>query len=69
MTWLSDPLWLTQAWSVLGYHTRTNDVEGWHHHINQKVKKGELSFYVLLQPLHEELKQGNIHVHLISEAS
>ena len=68
-TWLSNPFWSTRAWSTFGCHTRTNnDVEGWHYHMNLKAKKGQLSFYVQLQLLHEESQQVDLQVHLISEA-
>ena len=44
-----------------------NDVEGWHHCLNQKVKKGQLPFYLLVHLLHEETKWINIQVHLVLE--
>ena len=48
-TWLNNSLWPTTSWSVFNCITRTNnDVEGWHHGMNKKAKKGQLSFYMLL---------------------
>ena len=42
-TWLGNPLWPSLSWSVFGRVIRTNnDVEGWHRHLNQKAKKGQL---------------------------
>ena len=42
-----------------------NDVEGWYRHLNQKAKKGQLPFYLLVHLLHEETKWINIQVHLV----
>ena len=68
-TWLSNTLWPSTVWSVFGHFTRTNnDVEGWHHHLNKKAKKGQLPFYLLLCLLHDEAIQVSIQVHLISKA-
>ena len=54
-TWLQSPHWPVTSWSVFGCYTRTNNnVEDWHYRLNNKAKKGQLSFYVLLQLLHEE---------------
>ena len=68
-TWLNSTVWSMRSWSVFGCHTRTNnDVEGWHHRLNKKARKGQLPFYVLIPLLHEEAKQVSIQVHLISES-
>ena len=67
-TWLGNPLWPSLSWSVFGIVICTNnDVEGWHHHLNQKAKKGQLPFYLLVHLLHEETKWINIQVHLVLE--
>ena len=68
-TWLNSTVWSMRSWSVFRCHTRTNnDVEGWHHYLNKKARKGQLPFYILIPLLHEEAKQVNIQVHLISES-
>ena len=33
--------------------TRPDDVEGWHHRINNKAQRPNLQFYVLIQLLHK----------------
>ena len=54
-------------WSVFGRVIHTNnDVEGWHHCLNQKAKKEQLPFYQLVHLLHET-KWINIEVHLVLE--
>ena len=68
-TWLNSTVGSMRSCSVFGYHTRTNsDVEGWHHCLNKKTRKGQLPFYVLIPLLHEEAKQVSIQVHLVSES-
>ena len=60
-------MWTPENWSVFGQSVWTNnDVKGWHHHLNAKVKKANLPFYSLLQ-LHDEAKMININLHLINE--
>ena len=67
-TWLGNPLWPSLSWSVFGRVIRTNDdVEGWHCCLNQKAKKGQLPFYLLVHLLHEETKWINTQVHLVLE--
>ena len=61
-------LWPTLPWLVFGRVICTNnDVEGWHCHLNQKAKKGQLPFYLLVYLLHEETKWINIQVCLVLE--
>ena len=67
-TWFENPLWPTSSWSVFGRVIRThNDVEGWYRCLNQKAKKGQLPFYLLLHLLHEETKCINLDVRLVLE--
>ena len=67
-TWLGNPLWPSLSWSVFERVIHTNnDVEGWHHRLNQKTKKGQLPFYLLVHLLHEETKWINIQVRLVLE--
>ena len=67
-TWLQNPLWPTSAWSVFGCVIQTNnDVERWHLCLNQKAKKGQLPFYLLVTLLHKEATGINIQVWLVLE--
>ena len=53
---------------IFSLYTRTNnDAEGWNLRMNNKAKKGQLSFYMLIHLLHEEAVQGKIHFSLVSE--
>ncbi|KAL5015438.1 hypothetical protein ScPMuIL_009708 [Solemya velum] len=57
-TWITSTVWTIPSWSVFGQHIRTNnDVEGWHNRLNQKAKKGNLQFYLLLTLLYQEARQ------------
>jgi hypothetical protein len=61
-------VWTPEAWSIFGQSIQTNnDVEGWHHHLNAKAKKGNLPFYMLLGLLLEETELLDINLCLISE--
>ena len=70
MAWKSilECLLQSLSWSVFGRAICTNNyVEGWHHNLNQKAKKGQLPFYLLVHLLHEETKWINIQVCLVLE--
>ena len=68
INWMESAVWTPEAWSCFGQSIRTNnDVEGWHHRINAKAKKGNLPFYMLLGLLWEETEMLDINLHLISE--
>ena len=59
---------VTASRSVFGHYTWTNnDVEGWHFRMNEKAKKGQLPFYMLICLLFEEAQQVNIQVCLVSQ--
>ena len=67
-TWIDSTMWAPETWSVFGQSIRTNnDVEGWHHRLNTKAKKGNLPFYMLLQLLHQESEIVQINLVLIHE--
>ena len=67
-TWLQSTVWSIASWSVYGRSIRTNnDVEGWHHRLNRKAKKGNLPFYLLIKLLYKETKAVPMHVKLVSE--
>lgn len=68
VTWMESSIWTPAAWSVFGQTVRTNnDVEGWHHRLNSKAKKGNLPFYMLVQLLFVEAELINYNLNLISE--
>ena len=68
-TWLNSSIWPITSRSVFGHYTRTkNDVEGWHLIMNNKAKKGQLSFYILIRLLHEEAATDFLQVWLVSES-
>jgi hypothetical protein len=68
LTWIESTVWNPEKWSVFGQSVRTNnDVEGWHHRLNAKAKKGSLPFYSLIQLLVQETEIININMVLISE--
>jgi hypothetical protein len=68
INWIDSTIWTPEAWSVFGQSIRTNnDVEGWHHRLNAKAKKGNLPFYMLLGLLWEETELLDINLCLISE--
>lgn len=54
-TWLDGDLWEARDWCVFGREVRTNnDVEGFHHRLNHRAQRSNLSFYSLVQLLYEE---------------
>ncbi|KAL5011914.1 hypothetical protein ScPMuIL_010465 [Solemya velum] len=67
-TWITSTVWTIPSWSVFGQHIRTNnDVEGWHNRLNQKAKKGNLQFYLLLTLLYQEARQLPGQMKMVSE--
>ena len=55
-------------WSVFNQAVRTNsDLEGWHGKLNQRAKKGNLNFYLLVQLLYEQALTMDFNVRLVSE--
>ena len=67
-TWIGSTVWPPSAWCVFMQRTRTNnDLEGWHHRLNNLAKRGNLQFYLLLDLLHKEGVFVNVQVRLVSE--
>jgi hypothetical protein len=67
-TWITSDIWIPSAWNVFDRSIRTNnDVEGWHHRLNNKARKGNLNFYVLLQVIHDEASLVTLHAQLLSD--
>lgn len=45
-TWIGGAQWPPSAWSVFRATVRTNnDVEGWHHRLNNRATRGQLQLY------------------------
>ncbi|XP_050402257.1 uncharacterized protein LOC126818746 [Patella vulgata] len=66
--WLTSNIWTIPTWSVFGRTIRTNnDVEGWHNRINQKARKGNLQFYLLISLLYKEAAQLPTQMKMVSE--
>ena len=67
-TWLDSTVWSTENLSVYGQHVRTNnDVEGWHRRLNQRARRADLPFYLLVRVLHEEASMVSLQVRLLSD--
>ncbi|XP_068250151.1 uncharacterized protein [Palaemon carinicauda] len=67
-TWISSEMWPPKAWCVFGRSVRTNnDVEGWHHRLNRKSRKGQLNFYILLSLLYNEAKLVPLYVNFLND--
>ncbi|MPC61390.1 hypothetical protein E2C01_055462 [Portunus trituberculatus] len=67
-TWIYSNIWPPKSWCVYGRSIRANnDVEGRHHHINLKTRKGQLNFYLLIKHLRDEAKYVTLQVRLLSD--
>lgn len=67
-TWITNEMWPVGSWSVFGRSIRTNnDVEGWHARLNRRAKKGNLSFYLLVELLFREARDIPIQCKLVKE--
>ena len=51
-TWI-DGFFKPMHWSIFQPHRTNNDVEGWHHRLNNRARRGQLQFYVLINLLHQ----------------
>ena len=66
--WVYSDVWPPRTWCMFGRSVRTNnDVEGWHHRINYRARKGQLNFYLLVKLLYDEAQFVNLQVHLLSD--
>jgi len=67
--WIESSTFPPEEWSVYGEAIRTNnDIEGWHNALNRRAQgRVHLSFYMLIQLLHEESKLVTIQVRLVSD--
>ena len=60
-TWIENPMWLPDVWSIHMMSIRTNnDVEGWHRKLNGHVHRGKLNMYLLCHLLFEESAEIDI---------
>ncbi|XP_029974749.1 uncharacterized protein LOC115408246 isoform X2 [Salarias fasciatus] len=67
-TWINNDVWAPSAWSVFMQSIRTNDdVEGWHHRLNFRARRGQVPFYLLVTLLHQEARLVANEVRLVSE--
>ena len=67
-TWIDNPLWPVEAWSVYGQTVRTNNhTEGWHHRLNVRGEKPNLPFYLLVLLLKGEGRLVSIQAQLVSD--
>ena len=66
-TWVDSTLWTPDRWSVFYRTVRTNnDVEGWHHRLNQNAQKDQLPLYVMIQLLFQATTV-NLQMRLLSQ--
>ncbi|XP_028416821.1 uncharacterized protein LOC114541028 [Dendronephthya gigantea] len=68
-TWIYSSVWLPKNWSIFMQTTRTNNnVESWHHRLNQKcVGRCGIQFYMLIDLLHKEASLEELNIQLVSE--
>ena len=67
-TWINSTVWSPENWSVFKKSVRTNnDVEGWHHRLNNNARRASLPVYLLIHLLHQESRLVSMQVHLVSE--
>jgi hypothetical protein len=67
-TWMTSTVWTVPTWSVFNQSIRTNnDVEGWHHKLNRKARKGNIQFYLLITLMYSEAKRLPTQMKMISE--
>ena len=68
-TWVTSAMWPPSCWSIYMLPIRTNnDIEGWHHSLNQRVNnRVHLPFYLLVELLHQEARLVLIQIQLVSD--
>jgi len=66
--WIQSQIFPVTSWSVFQWPFRTNnDVEGWHHKLNQQANGAALNMYDLITRLHEEAKDVELLCHFLEE--
>ena len=69
--WINGHIWTPTDWSVFGMSVRTNnDVEGWHHHLNQlcdRVGHDNVNLYELIDVLFKESQLVSTQCQLVCE--
>ena len=64
--WIESFIWPPSAWGVFMQNICTNnDVERWHHRINNTAGRGQIQVYLLIDLLHEEAKFLEVQVSLL----
>ena len=67
-TWFQNSVWSPDNWSVFQQTVRTNNnVEGWHHRLNVKMKHTAASIYRLIPALYDEAQTVEIQIQQVSE--
>ena len=65
-TWI-DGYFKPMNWSIFNQPHRTNnDVEGWHHRLNNRARRGQLQLYVLIHLLHQEAEHVTLQCRLVT---
>ena len=65
--WIRNSFFDPSRWSIYMEKIRTNnDLEGWHHRLNYKAKRGQLQFYLLIELLHREGSLVTVQTKLVS---
>lgn len=66
-TWLAGDLWQARDWCVFGLEVRTNnDVEGFHHRLNNRAQHNNLPFYSLVKLLFQESQLVQMYKNFIA---
>ena len=66
--WINHSIFDVASWSMFGSSIRTNnDVEGWHHRLNNRAGHRGLSFYKLVPVLRREAELARLQVRLVGD--
>ena len=68
-TWIDSSTWPPSSWSVFKRSVQSNDVEGWHRHLNHKASRGQLNMYLPMQLLGTETELLEVQLTLLKESS
>ena len=63
-----ESIFTTEIWFIYMKSIRTNnDVEGWHHRLNQSARRAQLPMYSLIQLLFDKSTKLSLQVRMLSE--
>ena len=66
--WIHSSIFTPERWSIFMKSIRTNnDVEGWHHRLNQSARRAQLPMYSQIQLLFDESTKVSLQVRMLSE--